>query len=130
MNSNNIYELFYETLEPLIFPITGILNAFEKTTADITEIYFGLKNDRDDADESLVWLYKTTGGIGVDEVNMTMIIKVQDFDFSLLEKEKTYEACFGIKFSGETIMREERIVLTQDNKAIKQIYIVKDSVRA
>jgi len=129
--NTGVYNLFYETLDPLIFPLTGLLDAFGKTTTDIEEIYFGLKIDREDEDDSLASLYYTVGnGVQIDEPNMKMIINVQDFIWASLEKGATYEACFGIKFIGEAKMREERITLTKDKKPIKQIYIAKDSVRA
>ena len=129
MNKNNTYELFYQTLDPLVFPITQMLTDLSKVVADIDEIYFGLKNDRDDADESLVWLYMTTSGIVIDQANGTIIVKVQDLNFGALQKEGTYEVCFGIKFSGEAYMSEERITLTHDKKPIKRVYIKPDSVR-
>ncbi len=131
MNSTNVYELFYETLDPIVFPISQMLTDLDKVVADITEIYFGLKEDRDDSDDSVASLYMTTGGIAIDEPNGTMIIKVQDFDYvNDITKEATYEVCFGIQFSGDPVMSEERITLTRNKKEIKRIYIKPDSVRA
>ena len=134
MNKTNVYELFYETVEPLVFPITQMLTDLNKEVADITEIYFGLKEDRDDPDDDGVitknYLKMTTGGIAIDEPNGTMIIKVQDFTWANVTKEATYEVCFAIWFSGDAVMSEERIQLTINKKALKRVYIKPDSVRA
>lgn len=132
MNKTNVYELFYETLDPIIFPISQMLTELNKTVSDIDEIYFGLKVDRDDVDTypPTVNLLMTTNGIVIDEPNGTIIIKVQDLDWNNLIKEETYELCFAIKFSGEDTMSEERISLTHNKKELKRIYIKPDSVRA
>ena len=129
-SSRKVYELFYDTLEPLVFPITEMLNDLGKQVGDITEIYFGLKEDRDDADDSLESLYMTTGGIVIDSEEMTIQINVQDFNFDNLQKGGTYEACFAIQFTGESLMREERITLYHDNKPLTKVHITPDSVRA
>ena len=108
--------------DPLLFEVD--LSEYDKTNADVGDIFFSVKDDLTSADDAILFKTLLTNGISYTGTKiLSVIVDWLETDYTNITVGKEYNAGLFIKFSGDPAADEHV-------EEIFKVKVVQDFLRA